>query len=61
MAVARAQGKLTDKQPKLTPRQQAEFARMYATRRIHNRRPDGGLPLAALPFTAPLSALLWVR
>jgi DNA invertase Pin-like site-specific DNA recombinase len=31
MAVARAKGKLKGKQPKLTPRQQAELARMHAT------------------------------
>ena len=31
MAVARAKGKLRGKQPKLTPRQQAELARMHAT------------------------------
>ena len=31
MAVARAKGKLKGKQPKLTPRQQAELTRMHAT------------------------------
>ena len=31
MAVARAKGKLRGKQPKLTPRQQAELTRMHAT------------------------------
>ncbi len=31
MAIARSRGKLKGKQPKLSPRQQAELARMHAT------------------------------
>jgi DNA invertase Pin-like site-specific DNA recombinase len=31
MAVARAKGKLRGKQPKLSPKQQAELRRMHAT------------------------------
>ena len=43
MAVARAKGKLKGKQPKLTPRQQAELHPHARHRRLHHRRPHGSL------------------
>ena len=41
MAIARANGKLKGKQPKVSPRQQAELVRMRTGRRILHHRPDG--------------------
>ena len=58
MAVARAKGKLRDKQPKLTARQQAELTRMHATGEFTITTSWRSSPSAAPPFTAPSSAPL---
>lgn len=55
MAVARAKGKLRGKQPKLSPKQQAELRRMHDTGRLHQHRPHRAvlrIPADRLPHPA---------